>query len=134
MKLSAWELSKLRRNDSRKDFAFYGGDFHEDTPRKDSKYFTYGYYGYVKKLLMEAELQWFLSHKLTTRQERVIRLLYGFDDGRTRSLTDVAYMFQCARSRIAQIRDEAFQQLQRHLAIQEKAVERMLFDLHIYSE
>ena len=48
---------------------------------------------------------------LTTREERVIRLRFGIDDGYHRTLEEVGNIFQVTRQRIRQIEDKALKKL-----------------------
>ena len=50
-------------------------------------------------------------HKLTPREEKVIRLRYGLDDGRTRTLEEVGKEFNVTRERIRQIEAKALRKL-----------------------
>jgi RNA polymerase primary sigma factor len=49
-----------------------------------------------------------LLHELTPREARVLRLRYGLQDGRARTLSQVAVKFGLSRERIRQIEKEAF--------------------------
>lgn len=50
-------------------------------------------------------------HKLTPREEKVIRLRYGLDDGRQRTLEEVGKEFNVTRERIRQIESKALRKL-----------------------
>ena len=50
-------------------------------------------------------------HKLTPREEKVIRLRYGLDDGRLRTLEEVGKEFNVTRERIRQIEAKALRKL-----------------------
>lgn len=50
-------------------------------------------------------------HKLTPREEKVIRLRYGLDDGKTRTLEEVGKEFNVTRERIRQIEAKALRKL-----------------------
>lgn len=50
-------------------------------------------------------------HKLTPREEKVIRLRYGLDDGRQRTLEEVGREFNVTRERIRQIEAKALRKL-----------------------
>ena len=48
---------------------------------------------------------------LTPREEKVLRLRFGLDDGRTRTLEDVGKEFNVTRERIRQIEAKALRKL-----------------------
>jgi RNA polymerase primary sigma factor len=50
-------------------------------------------------------------HTLSPRHERVLRLYFGFDDGRERTLEEIGEMFGVTRERIRQLRDRALKRL-----------------------
>ena len=50
-------------------------------------------------------------HTLTTREEQVIRLRFGLDDGRARTLEEVGKQFKITRERIRQIEAKALRKL-----------------------
>lgn len=50
-------------------------------------------------------------HKLTPREERVLRMRYGIDDGRPRTLEEVGMAFNVTRERIRQIEAKAVRKL-----------------------
>ncbi|MBQ3067300.1 MAG: RNA polymerase sigma factor RpoD [Clostridia bacterium] len=50
-------------------------------------------------------------HKLTPREEKVIRLRYGLDDGKPRTLEEVGKEFNVTRERIRQIEAKALRKL-----------------------
>ncbi|MBR4960918.1 MAG: RNA polymerase sigma factor RpoD [Clostridia bacterium] len=50
-------------------------------------------------------------HTLTPREEMVIRLRYGLDDGRSRTLEEVGQQFQITRERIRQIESKALRKI-----------------------
>ena len=50
-------------------------------------------------------------HKLTPREEKVIRLRYGLDDGKQRTLEEVGKEFNVTRERIRQIEAKALRKL-----------------------
>lgn len=50
-------------------------------------------------------------HKLTPREEKVIRLRYGLDDGKQRTLEEVGREFNVTRERIRQIEAKALRKL-----------------------
>ena len=49
--------------------------------------------------------------KLTPREAKVIRLRYGFDDGKQRTLEEVGKEFNVTRERIRQIEAKALRKL-----------------------
>ncbi len=48
---------------------------------------------------------------LTPREEKVLRLRFGIDDGRTRTLEEVGKEFDVTRERIRQIESKALRKL-----------------------
>lgn len=52
-----------------------------------------------------------ILHTLTQREEQVIRLRFGLDDGRPRTLEEVGRQFQITRERIRQIEAKALRKL-----------------------
>ena len=52
-----------------------------------------------------------ILHTLTPREEQVIRLRFGLEDGRTRTLEEVGKQFQITRERIRQIEAKALRKL-----------------------
>ncbi len=50
-------------------------------------------------------------HTLSPRHERVLRLYFGFDDGRERTLEEIGLIFGVTRERIRQLRDRALKRL-----------------------
>jgi len=59
---------------------------------------------------LRMELETVLSY-LTTRESEVIRLRFGFDDGRSRTLEEVGKVFGVTRERIRQIEAKALRKL-----------------------
>ena len=55
---------------------------------------------------------------LTDREARVIRLRFGFDDGKTRTLEEVGLIFDVTRERIRQIESKALRKLRHPNRIQ----------------
>jgi len=49
--------------------------------------------------------------KLTPREERIIRMRFGFEDGNQRTLEEVGQMFAVTRERIRQIEAKALRKL-----------------------
>jgi RNA polymerase primary sigma factor len=66
---------------------------------------------------------------LTTREERVIRLRFGIDDGYHRTLEEVGNIFQVTRERIRQIEDKALRKL-RHPS-RAAALQQFLDTFHV---
>jgi RNA polymerase primary sigma factor len=60
--------------------------------------------------LLRADLEKALGN-LSPRHQRVLRLYFGFDDGRERTLEEIGDMFGVTRERIRQIRDRALKHL-----------------------
>ncbi len=50
-------------------------------------------------------------HKLTPREEKVIRLRYGLEDGKSRTLDEVGREFNVTRERIRQVEAKALRKL-----------------------
>ena len=79
------------------------GDFIEDektTTPSDSVAFT-----------MLKEQLWHVLDTLTPREEKVLRLRYGIDDGKPRTLEEVGKEFNVTRERIRQIEAKALRKL-----------------------
>ena len=49
--------------------------------------------------------------KLSPREERIIRLRFGFEDGNPRTLEEVGHVFAVTRERIRQIEAKALRKL-----------------------
>lgn len=64
----------------------------------------------AERSLLKRQVDEVLS-TLTTREERVIRLRFGIDDGYHRTLEEVGNIFQVTRERIRQIEDKALKKL-----------------------
>ena len=79
------------------------GDFipDDDAPAPDSM----AKYAMLKKQLTE------VLDTLTPREEKVVRLRFGLDDGKTRTLEDVGKEFNVTRERIRQIEAKALRKL-----------------------
>ena len=52
-----------------------------------------------------------MLHTLTPREEQVLKLRFGLDDGRTRTLEEVGKVFNITRERIRQIEAKALRKL-----------------------
>ena len=61
------------------------------------------------KLLRERLME--VLKTLTAREEKVLRLRYGLDDGHTRTLEEVGHVFNVTRERIRQIEAKAIKKL-----------------------
>ncbi len=66
--------------------------------------------GYTANELLKDELNQVLD-ELTDREEKVLRLRFGLDDGRTRTLEEVGKEFNVTRERIRQIEAKALRKL-----------------------
>jgi RNA polymerase primary sigma factor len=64
----------------------------------------------AERTLLKKQVEEILS-TLTTREERVIRLRFGIDDGYHRTLEEVGNIFNVTRERIRQIEDKALRKL-----------------------
>jgi RNA polymerase primary sigma factor len=60
--------------------------------------------------LLRADLEQALQ-SLSPRHQRVLRLYFGFDDGRERTLEEIGELFGVTRERIRQLRDRALKHL-----------------------
>ena len=59
----------------------------------------------------QADLAELLRSKLTEREASVLRMRYGFDDGRARTLEEIGRGLQVTRERVRQIETKALQKL-----------------------
>ena len=66
---------------------------------------------YASKSLLKERLYQAMSECLTAREEKVLRLRYGLDDGRLRTLEEVGKEFDVTRERIRQIEAKAIRKL-----------------------
>jgi len=66
-------------------------------------------------------------HKLTSREQRVIRLRFGFVDGRNRTLEEIGREFNVTRERIRQIETDALLKL-RHPKLSRHTIPTILMD------
>lgn len=80
------------------------GDFVED---KDNETPT----DFVRKSILHDQLRENMLEFLTPREEKVLRLRYGFDDDRPRTLEEVGKIFGVTRERIRQIEAKAIKKL-----------------------
>ncbi len=60
--------------------------------------------------MLRADLEKALE-RLSPRHQRVLRLYFGFDDGRERTLEEIGGMFGVTRERVRQLRDRALKHL-----------------------
>ncbi len=70
---------------------------------------------YASKALLKERLYQSMAECLNSREEEIIRLRYGLDDGRMRTLEEVGKQFNLTRERIRQIEAKAIRRL-RHPA------------------
>ncbi len=86
------------------------GDFieDEDTPAPDEA---------ASSILLKEDLEKVLK-TLTPREEKVLRLRFGLDDGRSRTLEEVGKIFGVTRERIRQIEAKALSKLGRPVRCQ----------------
>jgi DNA-binding CsgD family transcriptional regulator len=77
------------------DFLEFGGDIPED---------------YVFKILLRENLESVID-TLTSREREVMRMRYGFDDGREKALQEIGHKLNLSRERIRQIQVKAFHKL-----------------------
>ena len=65
---------------------------------------------YANNELLKDEIDLVL-HTLTEREEKVLRLRFGLEDGKTRTLEEVGKQFDVTRERIRQIEAKALRKL-----------------------
>lgn len=65
----------------------------------------------LERALMREDLAELLRTKLTEREAHVLRMRYGFDDGRTRTLEEIGRGLSVTRERVRQIETKALQKL-----------------------
>ena len=65
----------------------------------------------VPRLVKGSYLQKVIRYTLTPREEKVLRLRFGIEDGRTRTLEEVGKEFNVTRERIRQIEAKALRKL-----------------------
>jgi RNA polymerase primary sigma factor len=64
----------------------------------------------ISKQLLKQDLAAVL-HTLNPRERDVLRLRYGLDDGRTKTLEEIGHIFRVTRERIRQIEAKAMRKL-----------------------
>ena len=79
------------------------GDFIEDEVIENPVYYT-------TRVVLREQLDEVLD-TLTDREENVLRLRFGLDDGKMRTLEDVGKVFNVTRERIRQIEAKALRKL-----------------------
>ncbi|MCS7252286.1 MAG: sigma-70 family RNA polymerase sigma factor [Thermoflexus sp.] len=72
----------------------------------------------VAEQLLREQIQEILG-ELSSRHARVLRLRYGFEDGRSYTLDEVAQRFGLSRERIRQIETEALRYLRKQLKVRQ---------------
>ena len=80
------------------------GDFVEDKENETPTDF-------VRKSILHDQLRENMAEFLTPREEKVLRLRYGFDDDKPRTLEEVGKIFGVTRERIRQIEAKAIKKL-----------------------
>jgi RNA polymerase primary sigma factor len=65
----------------------------------------------LERALMREDLAELLETKLTAREAYVLRMRYGFDDGKTRTLEEIGRGLSVTRERVRQIETKALQKL-----------------------
>ncbi len=82
------------------------GDFIEDKESLSPQEMTV-------RSLMKGDLGIFLKH-LTPREQKILKMRFGLEDGRTHTLEEVGKEFGVTRERIRQIEAKALQKLKKH--------------------
>jgi RNA polymerase primary sigma factor len=82
------------------------GDFIEDKESLSPQEMTV-------RSLMKGDLGVFLKH-LTPREQKILKMRFGLEDGRTHTLEEVGKEFGVTRERIRQIEAKALQKLKKH--------------------
>lgn len=82
------------------------GDFIEDKESLSPQEITV-------RSLMRGDLGIFLKH-LTPREQKILKMRFGLEDGRTHTLEEVGKEFGVTRERIRQIEAKALQKLKKH--------------------
>ena len=65
----------------------------------------------TERVMMRDDLNRILTKALTPRESDVLRLRYGLDDGRTRTLAEIGDSMSVTRERIRQIETRALEKL-----------------------
>jgi RNA polymerase primary sigma factor len=68
-------------------------------------------YEYTRNQKLRLEIDTLLKEVLTEREQQVIRMRYGLDDGRVKTLEEVGKYFDITRERIRQIQKNAIKKL-----------------------
>merc|ERR1719326_1834437 len=71
----------------------------------------------LDRSLMSDDLKALLTSRLSEREANVLRLRYGLDDGRTRTLEEIGRGLEVTRERVRQIESRALQKLRAPQAI-----------------
>ena len=68
-------------------------------------------YEFTERIKLREDMELAMRKYLTDREEKVIRLRYGFDDGKPKTLEEVGQIFNITRERIRQIEAKALRKL-----------------------